>query len=640
MHVVCEPDKIFQLSNLIKVLLVTLFLGLVDGLKINSKYSTVLRSFRIFTQRDQKKIIGITFIQISLGLLDLLGVAIFGVLGALAVTGVQSRQPGSRVQTTLTFLKIEQFSFQAQVAILGCIAASALIFKTLVSIYFSRKILFFLSRKSAVVSGNLIERYLSKDLLFIQSKSVYETMFAVTTGVNAITVGILATAIAIVSDLSLLAIMSAGLVAVDFFTAILTFCLFGVVGFSLHIFMSKRAKILGIENAKLNIESNQKIVEVISMFREVTVHGRRKYYSDEIFNTRIRLANNSAEVAFMPNISKYVIEISFVASGLLMAAVSFLMNDSMRAIGTLTIFIAAASRIAPAILRLQQGLVQISGSLGVAEPTLELLESLAGEELVSGEVKYSEGFRYNDFKPSVRLNNISFQYTLNDPFSLKNVDIEIAPGQVIAIVGSSGAGKTTLIDLMLGLIPPNTGSIEISGLQPRDAINKWPGAISYVPQDVFILDGSIKENIAVGFHPNETSDEDIWEALRIAQLEEFVLKLDNQLKTEVSENGSRLSGGQRQRLGIARALFTKPKLLIFDEATSALDGSTEFELNSAIQTLRGKVTIVIIAHRLSTIKEADLVIYLDQGRIAAAGSFNNVRETIPEFDYQAKLLGL
>ncbi len=600
----------------------------------------MIRSLRIFSRQDQQKIVAITVIQVFLGVIDLLGVAIFGIMGALAVTGVQSKQPSSRVGGALKLIGIDNFAFQSQVAILALIAASALITRTLVSVYFSRKILYFLSRKSAIISGNLIERLLGKDLLYIQSKSVYETLFAVTTGVNAITVGMLATAIAIVADLSLLAIMSLGLVSVDLPTAILTFCLFGAVGLILHKLMSKRAKILGIENAELNIESNEKIVQVLNMFREVSVHGKRSFYSEEISKTRLRLANNSAEVAFMPNISKYVIEVSLVLGGLLVAASSFILNDSMHAIGTLTVFIAAASRIGPAILRLQQGLVQISGSLGVAEPTLALIESLSREKTVQRSLITSEDFDHSDFEPHVKLTDISFRYPNSQDFALKKINLEILSGQVIALVGSSGAGKTTLVDLMLGLIPPDSGDIQISGVDPKEAILKWPGAISYVPQDVYIINGTIRENIAIGCNTDEVQDSEIWEALRLAQLEDFVRKLENQLDSEVSENGSRLSGGQRQRLGIARAMYTKPRLLVFDEATSALDGSTELELNSAIQSLRGAVTIVVIAHRLSTVTEADLVAYMEAGKIQATGSFSDVRETIPEFDRQAKLLGL
>jgi len=370
------------------------------------------------------------------------------------------------------------------------------------------------------------------------------------------------------------------------------------------------------------------------------VHGKRSFYSEEISKTRLRLANNSAEVAFMPNISKYVIEVSLVLGGLLVAASSFILNDSMQAIGTLTVFIAAASRIGPAILRLQQGLVQISGSLGVAEPTLALVESLSREKTAQKSLTAYKDFDHSGFEPRVKLTDVSFRYPNSQDFELKKVTLEILSGQVIALVGSSGAGKTTLVDLMLGLVPPDSGEIQISGVDPKEAILRWPGAISYVPQDVYIINGTIRENIAIGCNADEVQDPEIWEALRLAQLEDFVRKLENQLDSEVSENGSRLSGGQRQRLGIARAMYTKPRLLVFDEATSALDGSTELELNSAIQSLRGAVTIVVIAHRLSTVTEADLVAYMETGKIQATGSFSEVRETIPEFDRQAKLLGL
>jgi ABC-type multidrug transport system fused ATPase/permease subunit len=173
-----------------------------------------------------------------------------------------------------------------------------------------------------------------------------------------------------------------------------------------------------------------------------------------------------------------------------------------------------------------------------------------------------------------------------------------------------------------------------------DAISKWPGAIAYVPQNVLISDGTIRTNVALGFPIALATDELVWKALDVAQLSDFVRSLEGGLDAQVGENGAKISGGQRQRLGIARALFSKPQLLVLDEATSSLDSETELKISKAIQNLRGKVTVVIIAHRLSTVRKADNVYYLEDGKIKASGSFEEVRKMSPEFDQQAKLLGL
>jgi ABC-type multidrug transport system fused ATPase/permease subunit len=173
-----------------------------------------------------------------------------------------------------------------------------------------------------------------------------------------------------------------------------------------------------------------------------------------------------------------------------------------------------------------------------------------------------------------------------------------------------------------------------------EAIEKWPGAIAYVPQDVLIINGSIRENVALGYPLENATDKLVNDALRIASLADFVDSLPDALETNLGERGARLSGGQRQRIGIARALFTKPKLLVLDEATSSLDSMTEESISNDIKSLKGSTTVIIIAHRLSTVKDADRVVYIEQGRILAVGTFDEVRSLVPDFDKQARLTGI
>jgi ATP-binding cassette, subfamily B, bacterial PglK len=208
------------------------------------------------------------------------------------------------------------------------------------------------------------------------------------------------------------------------------------------------------------------------------------------------------------------------------------------------------------------------------------------------------------------------------------------------VVGPSGAGKTSLIDVLLGVIAPTKGSIHISGLIPDETVQRWPGAVAYVPQDISIVRGTIASNVALGFDLSEVDESRIWEALETAQLKNFVEGLEDGIQSAVGERGSKLSGGQRQRLGIARALLSSPKLLVLDEATSALDGKSEIDVSDAISNLKNSMTLVVIAHRLSTVRKADLVVYMDAGRILAAGTFDEVRELVPDFDMQAKLMGI
>ena len=214
------------------------------------------------------------------------------------------------------------------------------------------------------------------------------------------------------------------------------------------------------------------------------------------------------------------------------------------------------------------------------------------------------------------------------------------PGTVIALVGPSGSGKSTLVDLMLGILKPTSGIVEISGMAPNAAIKKWPGLISYVPQEVLITKASLLENVGLGFAAEEIDKAQALTSLRKAKLEELIGSGDSGVSQSIQERGGNLSGGQKQRIGIARALYTKPELIILDEATSALDVSTESEISDALLALKGNVTLVLVAHRLSTVRNADLVLYVDSGRIIAQGTFEEVRLQVPQFDRQANLLGL
>lgn len=601
--------------------------------------STIGRSARVLSPNDQRKILAVAVIQICLGALDLMGVLVIGILGALSVTGLQSHQPGTRVNSVLRLLHLEGASFQTQAAILGAAAVIFLVGRTILSIFFTRRILFFLSRRGAKISANLISRLLSQPFLTIQGRTTQETLFSVTRGVEFITLQVLAIAVVLVSDISLLIIMGIGLFIVDPITATGTFFVFSIIGFSLYRLMHVRAGTLGVKSSKLNIKSNEKIVEVFSSYRESVVRNRRDYYAREIGKLRFDLADTMAEINFMPYISKYVIETTVVLGALLLGLAQFVFQDATHAVATLAIFLAAGTRIAPAVLRIQQSSVQIRGSLGMASPTLDLIDSLGNAPLVEN-VDDTVDVVHEGFIASIDIDNVSLTYPGKHDPAISNITLTIPMGSSVAFVGPSGAGKTTVVDVLLGVLVPDVGRVKISGLAPLAAVAKWPGAVSYVPQDVVISNGSIRENVALGYPIEAATDELVLNALKVANLDDFVNDLPEGVDTPVGERGAKISGGQRQRLGIARAMFTKPHLLVLDEATSALDGETEASISSAIHALRGSTTVVMIAHRLSTVRNADIVVYLAGGKAIASGTFDEVRKAVPDFDRQAKLMGL
>ena len=612
---------------------------MINNLRIKFKSTTVFSSLNILDAPDRKKLFIVTVLQSACGFLDLAGVAAVGLVGALAVKGVQSVAPGNRASSALEFLGIQSFTMQKQVAVLGSLAAILFVVRTVLSIIISRRILFFLSRRAAKITGNLTAKLLSQPLLKLQETSNQEALYALTVGVSTITLNVIGATIGIIADLSLLIIIITGLFFVDKIIAILTILFFGLIGLLLYKNMSVKAKSLGRESAKISVASNEKILEVLTSYRELVVKNRRDFYTNQIANSRLELANIVAEFSFMPNISKYVIESGIIVGAVIISATQFLLQDASSAVATLAVFMAAASRLAPAVLRIQSTAILAKGASGSAKPTLNLIESLKNLPI---RFESAQPFRseHINFLPTVELEDISFAYSNKFDKVLDQVSLKINTGEIVAIVGPSGAGKTTLVDIILGIIPPDKGVVKISGYYPLIATEKWPGAIAYVPQDVMVSNCSIRENVGLGYPNEEIDDKLVLQALEVAHLDEFIQTLPEGLQTNVGDRGTKLSGGQRQRLGIARAVFTKPKLLVLDEATSSLDGQSESDIADSINDMRGEITVILIAHRLSTVKNADKVVYLEGGKIVSIGTFEEVRKNVPNFEKQASLMGL
>ena len=601
--------------------------------------STLGRAIQVLTRKEIKRYFQVILIQIFLGLMDVAGILLIGLLGSLAISGVSNGKPGDRVVSFLELLQLQDKPLQTQVAVMAMAAAGLLTFKTLFSLYFTRRTLYFLSRRAATLSSLLSSKLLGQSLLRVQSRSIQETIYSLTAGVTTITVGILGSAATLITDVSLLVILTIGLFFVDTLIAFSTLTFFGLLGVLLYRIMHIRVRQLGSIQATATIESNEKLSEVLYSYRELVVRNRRSFYAREIGDLRMSLANVTAENTFYQNISKYVLELAMVFGALIISAIQFSTQTATHSIAVLAIFLAASSRIAPAVLRVQQSAVSIRGNIATAMPTLELIRELGTEPLVD-DLEDQLDLIHEGFISNIEITDLSFTYPGNVSPTVKHINLRIAEGSIVAIVGASGAGKTTLVDLLLGVLSPDDGYVRVSGLNPLDAIKRWPGAMSYVPQDVVTMNGTIRQNVAMGFSGDAAKDDLVENALRIAHLDQFVSTLHEGLDTHVGDRGTNISGGQRQRLGIARAMFTSPELLILDEATSALDGETESNISDAIQAMRGRVTVLMIAHRLSTVRHADVVVYMEAGRILATGTFDEVRGKVSDFDRQAKLMGL
>jgi ABC-type multidrug transport system fused ATPase/permease subunit len=605
----------------------------------SSFLDSIKTAISLIPTSERWQLLRISILQILLSFLDLAGVILIGALGSLAVRGVASQGAGDRVSQILSFLRLDEFSFQGQITALGILAVILLTSRSIFSFLISRKTIFIMAKKSAKLSSEIIRRLFNQPLLFIEKRPAQETVFSVTTGVNAIMVGLLANILNMVTDFAVLIVLWGVLFFVDPLVATSTAFFFGVIFLAMSQVLHKKARQFGVKDAGYNIKSNQLIMNGIATYRESFVRGRIDYEVEKIGRIREQLAKTTAELTFLPSISKYVIEISVVLGAFCVSAVQFLNKDAYAAIATLSVFLAASTRIAPSAMRIQQGIIQIQGNIGIATSTILMIEEVKMEDdSISSEANVD--FSHDNFEASIKVTNLNFSYPDSDSLALDSVSLRIDPGDSVAIVGQSGAGKTTLIDLLLGVLPSMSGEILISQKEPREAIALSPGAIAYVPQEIVIVEGTVRENVALGYPIEIATDERITAALEIAQLMDFASRLPLGFDSEVGDRGTRLSGGERQRLGIARALFSNPKLIVLDEASSSLDAQTEAALSNAIQGLKGKVSVILVAHRLSTVQQADQVIYLESGRLIKSGTFDEVRKSVPGFDKQAKLMGL
>jgi ABC-type multidrug transport system fused ATPase/permease subunit len=605
----------------------------------NIRSSALYRSAALITGSKKKRIYLLVFAQVLVSSLDLLGVLIIGAVGGLAVLSFESQAPSPRIRSLLSIIGLAKFSPQTQVLFLACTATIFLITRSILSIVITRKILKFLAYRGALLAGNLVQSLFSKPLLVLRERTEKESIFAITTGVEEITVKILGPMAVAVSDASLLIFLSVGLIIVQPIVALTATLFFVILILLLHKYVGLRSRKIGKLNADLSIISSEEISTAISTYRELFVRYQLPYSAWRIRKGRESLAEIQSEMAFLPNIGKYVMETGILIGGLLLCGFQFAISNGTHAVATLAIFLTASTRITPALLRIQQSFNQYKTSIGTAQRTLELAESLIPFNTAELPENSPLIVDHSGFNPEVRLTNVQFSYK-GGRFALTNLNLTVRPGEFIGLAGTSGAGKTTLVDLMLGLINPDLGVITISDLPPVEAIRRWPGAIAYVPQDVEVINGSVRENMLLGYTSEYVSDSEIMLALKKADLAEFVLTQDSGLDTRVGEVGLKLSGGQKQRLAIARALLSRPLILVMDEVTSALDADTEQNITREINRLKGECSIIMIAHRLSSIRQADKVVYISGGDVQAIGTFNEVRERVPSFDRQARSMGL
>jgi ABC-type multidrug transport system fused ATPase/permease subunit len=573
-------------------------------------------------------------LQMSLVFLDLVGILLIGSVVAIATSAVQGRPLPSNINQAIEAFDLQNLTPQALATLFGIFATMSLLAKSFLSYYLNLRNTRFLASREAKLSARMAQLILTQPITTLQKFGTPEYQHSLSVGVNSATVGILAGSIAIVCEIFLQIVMAATLLVLSPSLLVVFAIYFGGIFLLLNWMLGGKAKEWSSKFTSLSIAGNRAIADSLGSYREIVVSGKRDHFIGIFRTTRELALDYSVKRSMLGQFSKYVFENSLILGGVVFAGYAFFTKTALEAASLLAIFIAAASRIAPSIMKIQLGMLDLKGARGATSKFFEILHHLQQQSKHE-----SLASNNNPNRSVIRFTQVSFRYPGSDKNALSDFSCDLKTGEFTAIVGPTGSGKSTLIDLMLGVLQPTHGNISVFGRDPEQV----PGSdirVGYVPQRVYLSEGSLIENICFGQLSTQWQEERVWDVLETVLLRHWAEELPEGLSTLIGEGGARLSGGQRQRLGIARALYSNPNLLVLDEATSSLDAISEHEITEAFERLDRGLTKVVIAHRLSTVLKADKIIYIKSGKIQGMGTFSELRELIPDFDRQAELMGI
>jgi ABC-type multidrug transport system fused ATPase/permease subunit len=607
--------------------------------------AAIRASLNLLEPRDRRMLGVALAIQIATSLLDLLGVALIGLVSTLSLAAIQGQQAPKPVASILSTLGIGDMPGARLMGVLAGAAAILLLAKDVVSPLLMARVFTFLARRQAALSGRLSGQLFVCPLTFLQRRSSQETAAALLTGAGAVT-AVLGQALIVASEMALLFLLAVALLLVDPLVAAGAIAFFVALGLALQNILGYRASRSGKQSVQAEIGSRRAVQEAVGCFREITVSDRHSFYVDRIQDFRGQAAQANARAQIYNMLPKYATEAAVVVGAFSLAAVLFATKPVAVAAGTFALFLAAATRVIPSLLRLSGAGIAIRNQAAIAAPTFALAADLGNPRSAPQTPRKTESVQrllqtgHDSFVPRIQIQEVTYTYPHARGPALRGISMVIEHGQSVAFVGRSGAGKSTLADVILGVLQPDTGTVALGGFAPAEAAQRWPGGIAYVPQDIMLVDDTVRANVALGLPREVIDDHLVWDALRRAHLADYISAQPDGLDNLIGERGLRISGGQRQRLGIARALFTQPRLLVLDEATSSLDAETEKAITTMRDELGKDVTAVTIAHRLSTIRHVDVVVYMDGGNILATGSFDDVCARVPALRRQSDLMGL
>jgi len=570
----------------------------------------------------------LTAFRSFISILDLAGVLAIGYL-ATSIALFISQGSDSKRFVSLGSLHLPAANIHSLPSIVVLIL-SLFLLKAVLSLWLTRQTAIAIANVEARSARVMTEFILGSGNSNFKRMSRDEVIYLVQNGSPSAFNGLLNAVSTLVSEGFLFVLLVVSLLFVDLGVTIGMLIYFSVIGALIQYLVGGRMQRAGETLTRNAIQANVTIGDLFSVNRELRLAGRRRVYIDRIYAARKNAAISLATQAYLAGTPRHIVESSLLLGISGFGLMEALTGNLVSAATVLGVFLTGGFRIMASMLPLQTALISIKGSIPNARPALEVLSSIPPVERrasTSSDV-YSP--------PRIRISSLEFSYIEGGDSVLKGLDLEIESGTQVAFIGESGSGKSTLGEIIAGILEPSNGSVTIDGAPASHYVASHPGAVSIVPQSPGRIAGTILDNITLGQEPDEVDIAGVQRALKLAHLEDVVKQLPAGLETDLGKHSDALSGGQLQRLGLARALYTGPRVLILDEATSGLDANSEHEIGLALNELRGSITTIVIAHRLNTIKKADRIYLFESGKISASGTFEDLARVAPKLQSAIK----